>query len=259
MFLSSPPTHFFQKKPFVPMHLELILTSCILSPEPTSCLATSSQTPLDAIFPLLGAWTDVFSGWPQMKEFKRWVFPGMVNLCTVSDTWRDEGKCFECGTKPSIVVSRKVNNTYYEHVLVTKHSLPAIGVSRKSEAIISISQVKRSIYASILWLIQAKIKFSSEWSQSLVGCFALPVKTWQRNRGCSILMEAGGGTGNFCTEHIYGKAHQGSLCWDTSAKIAPNHWLLGKIRSQSFFPSICRPLSTIYSFFSVSNLEQVYH
>lgn len=55
MFLSRPPTHFFQEKPFVPMHLELILTSCILPTEPTSRLATSSQRPLGAILPLLEA------------------------------------------------------------------------------------------------------------------------------------------------------------------------------------------------------------
>lgn len=67
MFLSSLPTQFFQEKPFVPMHLELILTSCILSTEPRSCPAAFSQTPLDAILPLLGAWADVFKGCPRMK------------------------------------------------------------------------------------------------------------------------------------------------------------------------------------------------
>lgn len=51
MFLSSPPTHSFQEKPFVPMHLKLILTSCILSTEPTLCPAASSQTPQMSFYP----------------------------------------------------------------------------------------------------------------------------------------------------------------------------------------------------------------
>lgn len=54
MFLSSPPSPFFQEKPFVPMHLELILPSCILSTSPASCPAASHQTPVDAIFTSCG-------------------------------------------------------------------------------------------------------------------------------------------------------------------------------------------------------------
>lgn len=84
-FLSGPPTHFFQEKPFVSLHLELILTSCILSTEPTSCPAASSQTPLDAILPLLKAWAHVFSGWPKWKnssfEFSQvWCFSALFPI-----------------------------------------------------------------------------------------------------------------------------------------------------------------------------------
>lgn len=89
MFLSSPPTHVFQEKPFVSEHLELILTSSILSTEPASCPAAFSQTPLNVIL-LLEAWVHVFSGWPRMKEFKHWISPVWYFSAFVSDNSRDE-------------------------------------------------------------------------------------------------------------------------------------------------------------------------